>query len=62
MRSLAIRAGKALIDELQTGIIRTIAIRTSRNSLQAVIGVNSVTLVVWRKLCVQPGRVPCLRR
>jgi len=46
MRSLAIRAGKALTDKWQTGIIRTIAIRTSRNSLQAVIGVNSITLVV----------------
>jgi len=46
MRSLAIRAERALIDELQTGIIGTIAIRTSGNSLQVVIGVNSVTLVV----------------
>jgi len=46
MRSLAIRAEKALTDELQTGIIRTNAIRTSRNLLQAVIGVNSVILVV----------------
>jgi len=33
MRSLAIRAEKALIDELQTSIIRTIAIRTSGNLL-----------------------------
>jgi len=62
MRSLAIRAGKALINELQTSIIRTIAIRTSRNLLQAVIGVNSVTLIVWRKLCAQLSRAPCLRR
>jgi len=46
MRSLAIRVERALIDELRTGIIRTIAIRTSGNLLQAVIGVNSVTLVV----------------
>jgi len=46
MRSLAIRAERALIDELQTSIIRTIATRTSRNLLQAVIGVNSVILVV----------------
>jgi len=46
MRSLAIRAEKALTDKLQTGIIRTIATRTSGNSLQAVIGVNSVILVV----------------
>jgi len=46
MRSLAIRAGKALTDELQTSIIRTITTRTSRNLLQAVIGVNSVILVV----------------
>jgi len=46
MRSLAIRARKALTDELQTSIIRTIAIRTSRNLLQAVIGVNSMILVV----------------
>jgi len=46
MRSLAIRAEKALTDELQTNIIRTIAIRTSGNLLQAVIGVNSVILVV----------------
>jgi len=62
MRSLATRAGKALIDEWRTGIIRTIAIRTSRNLLQAVIDVNSVTLIVWRKLYAQPGRAPCLRR
>jgi len=62
MRSLAIRVRKALTDELQTSIIRTIAIRTSRNLLQAVIGVNSITLIVWRKLCVQLGRAPCLRR
>jgi len=46
MRSLAIRAERALINELQTNIIRTIAIRTSRNLLQVVIGVNSITLIV----------------
>jgi len=46
MRSLAIRAEKALTDKLQTNIIRTIATRTSRNLLQAVIGVNSITLIV----------------
>jgi len=46
MRSLAIRVGRALTDELQTSIIRTNAIRTSRNLLQAVIGVNSITLIV----------------
>jgi len=46
MRSLAIRVGRALINELQTNIIRTIAIRTSRNLLQAIIGVNSITLIV----------------
>jgi len=62
MRSLAIRAEKALTNELQTGIIRTNATRTSRNLLQAVIGVNSITLIVWRKLCVQLSRAPCLRR
>jgi len=62
MRSLAIRVERALIDKLQTNIIRTIATRTSRNLLQAVIGVNSVILVVWRKLCVQLGRAPYLRR
>jgi len=46
MRSLAIRVERALINELQTSIIRTIATRTSKNLLQAVIGVNSVILVV----------------
>jgi len=46
MRSLAIRVGKALINKLQTSIIRTIATRTSRNLLQAVISVNSITLIV----------------
>jgi len=46
MRSLAIRVERALIDKLQTSIIRTIATRTSKNLLQAVIGVNSIILVV----------------
>jgi len=62
MRSLAIRVGRALTDELQTSIIRTNAIRTSRNLLQAIIGVNFITLIVWRKLYAQLSRVPCLRR
>jgi hypothetical protein len=50
-KTLDTKAEKALTKGLRTATIRTIAIRMSRNSLQAMIDVNFKILVALKKLC-----------
>jgi hypothetical protein len=60
--SSATKAGKAHTDELQTGTIRMTVIRMSRPLLKVANGASSEIPAGLKRLFIQPGRAPCLRK
>jgi hypothetical protein len=62
MMNVATKAGKALTDELQTGITRKTGMTTSGPSLQAVNDASTGIPTVLKRLFTRPGRAHYLRK